>query len=127
MIPILHGPASRAGFPYSTFTRAGGFVYLSGLLGDDASGQFPPGGVAAETRLILHKADAILAEAGCGFANLVKVTVSLREEDDFDAFNQVYAEFIPRPHPARTTNCVPVVAAARIGIDFIAYSGLHLS
>ena len=80
--------------PYSQGIAAGGLVFTSGQLGlDPATGDFAPGGVAAQTRQSLANVKAVLEEAGASLDKVVKTTVFLRDMNDFAAMNAVYAEF----------------------------------
>jgi 2-iminobutanoate/2-iminopropanoate deaminase len=91
--------------PYSPAVIASGpllFVSSQGPL-DPATGQVPPGGIAAEARQALSNIRTIVEGCGGSLAGAVKVTVFLRDMADFAAMNEVYAEFFPEPRPARTT------------------------
>ncbi len=93
--------------PYSQAVEAGGFIYVSGQLPiDPATGAFPEGGVAAQTRQSLLNAGAILRQAGTGLENVVKTTVFLADMNDFAAMNEVYAGFFNAPYPARSAVAV---------------------
>jgi 2-iminobutanoate/2-iminopropanoate deaminase len=53
--------------------------------------------------------------------NVVKVTVYLRNMEDYAAFNAVYASFFPTDPPARETVAVSGLAlGANIELSFIA-------
>ena len=45
----------------------------------------------------------VLIEAGYYFKDVVKVNVFLTDMNDFAAMNEVYAMFVSKPEPARTT------------------------
>ena len=83
---------------YSQGIRAGGFVYTSGQLGMAPDGAFVPGGVAEQSRQALHNVAAVLEAGGSSLARVVKVTVFLRDMDDFAAMNAVYAEVFRAAH-----------------------------
>jgi 2-iminobutanoate/2-iminopropanoate deaminase len=80
----------------------GRFVFVSGQasLRDGAA---VSGTVEEETRLALANLAAVLAEAGAGLEDVVRVGVFLADIADFDAMNAAYAEIMPGPLPARTT------------------------
>lgn len=89
--------------PYNQAVVGGGLLFSAGQLGmDPATGEFVPGGVEEQTRRALENAGAILAEAGLGFADVVKTTVFLQDMNDFAAMNEVYAEFFAQDPPARS-------------------------
>ena len=73
---------------------------------DPATGAFPRGGVAEQTRQSLKNAQAILKEAGMSLSNVVKTTVFLADMGDFAAMNEVYKEFFAQPFPARSAVAV---------------------
>ena len=67
------------------------------------------GGVAAQTTQALANLRAILAAAGCGLEDVVKVTLYLADMSDFAAANKVYAEHFEEPYPARAAASCPML------------------
>lgn len=109
--------------PYSQAIDSGaGLVFVSGQLPiDPATGAFPQGGVAEQTRQSLTNAKAILAAAGLGLENVVKTTVFLADMGDFAAMNEVYAQFFSAPFPARSAVAVKALPkGALVEIECIA-------
>ena len=93
--------------PYSQAIEANGFVYASGQLPiDPATGNFPEGGVAAQTRQSILNAENIVQAAGTDLKHVVKTTVYLADMADFGAMNEVYAQFFSEPFPARSAVAV---------------------
>ena len=93
--------------PYSQAIEVNGFVYASGQLPiDPATGNFPEGGVAAQTRQSILNAENILQAAGTDLKPVVKTTVYLADMVDFGAMNEVYAQFFSEPFPARSAVAV---------------------
>lgn len=93
--------------PYSQGIQAGNLVFTAGQAGlDPATGKLVPGGVQAQARRTLENIGAVLAAAGTGFEQVVKVTVFLADMGDFKAVNEVYAEFFTEPYPARSAVAV---------------------
>ena len=93
--------------PYSQAIEANGFVYASGQLPiDPATGNFPEGGVAAQTRQSILNAENILQAAGTDLKHVVKTTVYLADMADFGTMNEVYAQFFSEPFPARSAVAV---------------------
>lgn len=90
--------------PYSQACEAGDFVFVSGQLPiDPATGAFPEGGIAEQTRQSLANGKAILEAAGSCMDNVVKTTVLLADIADFAAMNAVYGEFFSEgKYPARS-------------------------
>lgn len=108
--------------PYSQAIEAGGMVFASGQLPiDPATGAFPEGGIKEQTRQSILNAQAILQEAGCSLANVVKTTVLLADIADFAAMNEVYASFFSEPFPARSAFAVrDLPKGALVEIEMIA-------
>ena len=93
--------------PYSQAIEVNGFVYASGQLPiDPATGNFPEGGVAAQTRQSILNAEKILQAAGTDLKHVVKTTVYLADMADFGAMNEVYTQFFSEPVPARSAVAV---------------------
>lgn len=93
--------------PYSQAIEVNGFVYASGQLPiDPATGNFPEGGVAAQTRQSILNAENILQAAGTDLKHVVKTTVYLADMANFGAMNEVYAQFFSEPFPARSAVAV---------------------
>lgn len=117
------GGAHPEGLPIAEAVSAGGFVFLSGLCGFDASGAIVKGGIQAETRSILDEAQRLLELAGATLSDVVKVGVYLSRAEDFDAFNAVYRERFAGSPPARISMCVMLTIDASIELDLTAYIG----
>jgi 2-iminobutanoate/2-iminopropanoate deaminase len=60
------------------------------------------GGVEAETRQALINLSTILEAAGSSLERVVKTTVFLRDINDFQRMNAVYATFFQSEPPARS-------------------------
>ncbi|MEM7123145.1 MAG: RidA family protein [Pseudomonadota bacterium] len=120
-IRLEHGAPGEEGMPFSSFVRAGDFIYLSGLvaLGDDQ--EIVSGGVGAETTKILDVADGILRKAGSSLKDVVKVSICLANPSDFDEFNAVYAKYFTSKPPARATICASLTIDAKVEIELTAY------
>ena len=108
--------------PYSQAIEAGGLVFASGQLPiNPSTGTFPEGGIKEQTRQSILNAEAILKEAGCSLANVVKTTVLLADIADFAAMNEVYASFFSEPFPARSAFAVrDLPKGALVEIEMIA-------
>ena len=88
---------------------------------DPKSGQLIDGDVVAQTERVLDNLGAVLAAAGCTFADVVKTTIYLVDLGDFQAVNQIYAKRFVSAPPARATVQVSALPrGARVEIDAIA-------
>jgi 2-iminobutanoate/2-iminopropanoate deaminase len=100
---VPQGGASPRGH-YTPAIRAGDFIYVSGQGPiDPATDQMTPGDVAFQTRLTLGNIQRILQAAGAALADVVKVSVFLRDISKFHEMNKAYAEVFGDHKPARTT------------------------
>jgi 2-iminobutanoate/2-iminopropanoate deaminase len=108
--------------PYSQGVISGGFLFLSGQIAlDAATGEFVPGDVSAQTERVLQNLLAVLKEAKMGPENVVKTTVYLADMADFAKMNEVYARFLGKHPPARSTiQAAGLPRGARVEIDVIA-------
>ena len=123
MKPINTPNAPAAIGPYSQAIDSGcGLVFVSGQLPiDPATGAFPEGGVAQQTRQSILNAQAILKEAGLELSNVVKTTVFLADMGDFGAMNEVYGQFFTQPFPGRSAVAVKTLPkGALVEIECIA-------
>lgn len=112
----------RAVGPYSLAIDTEQLVYLSGQVHiDGETGKLVEGDIGTQTRQCLENLKKVLASAGLGFEHVVKTTVFLVDMADFAAMNQVYAEYMVAPFPARSTIQVAALPlGARVEIEAIA-------
>ena len=108
--------------PYSQAISVGGWLFTSGQIGlDPASGQLVAGGFDEQARQTLANLRAVLASAGCGFADVVKATVFLADFADFPRLNGLYAEVMGDHRPARSTvQAAGLPKGALVEIDLVA-------
>ena len=112
--------------PISHFTdavRAGNLLFVSGIVAVDGEENLVGGNdVVAQTRQVFENMRAILAAAGCGFEDVVKVTVFLTDIDDRPAINPVRQEIFGTARPASTLVEVTrlAVPGARVEIEAVA-------
>ncbi|MBR4744655.1 MAG: RidA family protein [Oscillospiraceae bacterium] len=108
--------------PYSQGIQANGFVFVSGQLPiDPATGAFAGEDISSQTHQALKNVRAVLAEAGAGLEDVVRVNVYLKDIGDFAAMNQVYAEYFSDPCPARAAVQVAAIPKdALLEIEVIA-------
>jgi 2-iminobutanoate/2-iminopropanoate deaminase len=116
---ILTDQAPIPSSGYSQALRIGNLVVTSGYLGTHPDGSgVVKGGFDAEVRQALHNIGAVLAAAGCGFADVVRVNVSLTEIERFTEMDRIYCEFFSAPYPTRNTIGVHQLwGGAQVGFD----------
>lgn len=108
---------------YSQAVRVGHHIYVSG------SGPFDPKshaivaeGIKEQTCRTLDNIAAILKAEACSLENVVKVTVFLKNMNDFKGMDAAYREYFKNDPPARTTVQAELYGKGRlIVIDAIAY------
>lgn len=103
---IKTGGAPGAIGPYSQGIKTGGLVFTSGQIPIDPATGAIPQSAEAQAVQALENVKAVLAAAGAELADVVKVTVFIRDMNDFLKINEVYARFFAAPYPARS--CVEV-------------------
>ncbi|MBV9903979.1 MAG: RidA family protein [Alphaproteobacteria bacterium] len=93
-----------ANLPFSQAVRAGGVLYLSGAIGNlPGKMELVPGGIEAESKVMMENIGAVLKEAGSGFDRVVKCVVYLADMAEWGAFNKVYVPYFAAGRfPART-------------------------
>ncbi|MBO4223911.1 RidA family protein [Bradyrhizobium neotropicale] len=90
--------------PYSQAISAEGrFVFLAGQTPRTRDGRRISDALFVEqARLALDNLEAAARASGLSLRHAVKINVYLRSLEDIPAFNQVFAEYIGDPPPART-------------------------
>ena len=89
--------------------RVGDMLYISGQL--PGSREAPMDStIGGQTKQVLDKIKAIAEASGTKMEHVVKCTVFLVSQADFQGMNQAYREYWPKEPPARST----VVVAALV-------------
>ena len=112
---IVEGNAKPRGrFPH--IKRAGDFLFVSGTSSrraDDsiAGAETDKFGtthldIREQTRAVIENIRDILASMDAGLKDLVEISTFLVKIEDFEAYNEVYAQFFDEQGPARTTVAV---------------------
>lgn len=92
--------------PYSQAVKVEGWVFCSGQIPVDPDTGTIADGISAQTERCLKNLSAVLEAAGATLADAVKVTVFLKDMNDFAEMNKIYGMFFPVNEPARA--CVEV-------------------
>ena len=115
---------SRPVFAHSAdAVRAGGLLFVAGILPADASGELVGGGdVVAQAERVFDDLGDVLGAGGCSFADVAKVSVFLTDADDRAAINPVRQRVFGTTRPASTLVEVSALAVpgAKIEVDAIA-------
>jgi len=108
---------------YTDAVRAGELLFVSGCIAVDADGRLVGGDdVVDQTRQVFRNLEAVLAAAGAGIGDVVKVTVFLTDVSDRAAVNVVRQEVFGDVRPASTLVEVSklVLEGARVEIEAVA-------
>ena len=100
--------------PYSTYTRVGNLIFLSGQVAVDPQTQTIPQSFAAQLKLIFENIRVILESAGSALDHILKTTVFLKNLSDYAEYNEIYRNYFNGGYPARTT-----VVADLVHDDFL--------
>ena len=109
--------------PFSPGVKAGDYVFVSGQVGH----QDPKTGdeiesIEAQTGQCIQNMREVLRSAGSDLADVAKVTVFLREADDFLKMNEVYKSYFIGDLPARSTVVTGlVIPSMLVEMECIAY------
>jgi len=108
--------------PYSQGVIAGGLLFVSGQIAiDPATNQLVSGDIEAQTEQVMSNLLAVLKAAKMGADNVVKTTVYLSDLADFPRMNEVYARFLGKAPPARSTiQAAGLPKGVKVEIDVIA-------
>jgi 2-iminobutanoate/2-iminopropanoate deaminase len=112
--------------PISHFTdavRAGDLLFVSGIVSVDGDERLVGGDdVVEQTRQVFRNMGEVLAAAGCGFADVVKVTVFLTDIGDRPRINPLREEVFGDTRPASTLVEVPrlAVEGAKVEVECVA-------
>ncbi|MFW9822285.1 MAG: RidA family protein [Candidatus Thorarchaeota archaeon] len=119
-IEVIDSGSPKAG-PYSLGIKTGNLIFISGQVPE-----LEVSGIREQTLSALNKIKAVLIAGGGDISNLVKVSVFLRNMDDFKIMNQAYSEFfeqngVNEKFPARSTvEATCPLPSALVEIDAIA-------
>ena len=110
--------------PYSQGIIVGNMLYASGQIPIiPETGAIAEGDITVQAEQAIKNVGAILAEAGCGYEDVVKTTCFLADMADFATFNAVYKKYFTGK-PARS--CVAVKQLPKnvlCEVEVIAYVG----
>jgi enamine deaminase RidA (YjgF/YER057c/UK114 family) len=107
--------------PFHPAVRAGDFIFVSGQVAKDASGNMLVGTIEQETAGTIESIRRILAEEGATLADVVQVTTYLEDTRDFGRYNKVFSEHFKDAVLARTTVEARAVINTKIEMAAIAY------
>ena len=99
--PIQTPGAPEAIGTYSQAIRAADTVYLSGQIGLDPATMQMAEGVEGQTHRVFRNLAAVAAAAGLSLDHAVRMTVYLTDLAHFARVNEIMAQYVREPYPAR--------------------------
>ena len=113
--------AAQYGWPQSTAVRAGGLVFVSGVVPvDPETGERMQGTLTSEAHRAFQNLKLILESAGTSLDRLVHVRAMVYDRIEYDALNRVYRQYVPDGPPARTVWSVQIADAFKVQLDAVA-------
>jgi len=99
----LYSPPGGGVFTSAIEAPAGRTIYISGLTSRDVTGTVVgDGDIKLQTETVLKNIQAILGEVGGTLDDIVRVTVYIRNMEDFAAIHEVRRRYFTQPYPAST-------------------------
>jgi reactive intermediate/imine deaminase len=111
---------------YTDAVRAGGLLFVSGIVPVDGEGRLVgEGDVVEQARQVFRNMGDVLAAAGASFADVAKVTVYLTDVDDRPLINPVRQQVFGETRPASTLVEISrlAVPGALIEVEAVAVVG----
>ncbi|MGE4317891.1 MAG: RidA family protein [Deferribacterales bacterium] len=114
-IPFQTERAPAAIGPYSQAIMTQNMLFVSGQIPlDPETMRVVEGGITEQTRRVMESLIAVVEDAGFDKKSIAKVTIFIKNMDDFGTINEIYAEFMGVWRPARA-----VVEVARLPKDVL--------
>ena len=108
--------------PAAKAVKADGWLYVSGMVPKDKSGDLVTGSIKVQGKQALDNLMETLAMAGYTAKDVVRVTVYLDDARDFPSFNAVYREyFATEDSPARVCVLAYKPTDIKVELDAIAW------
>lgn len=93
--------------PYSQAVKAGNLLFISGQVSiNPKTNEFVDSDIETQTEQVLKNIKAILEAGGSSLEDVVKVTIYLRNIEDFTLVNKIYSKYFEDSLPARA--CIEV-------------------
>lgn len=97
-------PSVRTPPGYSHAVQGGGLVFVSGQVALDAEGSVVGvGDMAEQARQAFRNLGAVLAAAGCSFADVLKLTYFVRDIEAVASIRAARDEFVDTANPPAST------------------------
>ena len=94
--------APKAIGPYSQGVVSNDHIFLSGQIPLNSNGVLLDGNIQEQVGLVFQNIQHLLETQNCTLQNIVKLTVFLKDIQDFDAVNDKMIELLEEPYPSRS-------------------------
>lgn len=118
----IHPPFSRYSLGIEVSSRSR-YVFCSGQIGIRADGTIPPD-CDTQTRVCFDNIAAVLAEAGMGFGDVVKLNAFVTGREHLAEYMKVRNELFPEPYPASTLMIVTGFARPEFVVEIEAIAAV---
>jgi 2-iminobutanoate/2-iminopropanoate deaminase len=89
--------------PYSQAIEANGFIFVSGQgAAEPETREVVSDNINEQAAQVFGNISAVLSAADASLNDVVKAIVFLTDMENYDAVNEVYAEYMGSPFPARS-------------------------
>lgn len=93
--------------PYSQAIAVGNLIYTSGQIPiNPVSGVVDAQDIESQTRQVLENLKNVLEASGSELSKVIKITVFIKDMNNFPKINEVYSKYFEGTYPARS--CVEV-------------------
>jgi reactive intermediate/imine deaminase len=117
---ITTGQAPQAIGTYSQAIEVNGVVYMSGQIPLDPGSMELVEGIREQIHQVFRNLTSVAQAADATLADAVKLTIYLTDLGDFATVNEVMAEYISEPYPARAAIEVSALPkGAQVEVDAI--------
>lgn len=90
--------------PYSQAVKAGNLLFTSGQIAiDPKTGILITDDIEKETEMVMKNLEAILKDANTNFEKVIKTGIFVKDLNNFEKINKIYATFFKSNFPARET------------------------
>ncbi|MCD8552862.1 MAG: RidA family protein [Seleniivibrio sp.] len=114
-MPFQTDRAPSAIGPYSQAIITGNMLFVSGQIPlDPETMKVVEGGIKEQSKRSVESLLSVVEDAGFGKKSIAKVTIFIKNMDDFGIINEIYSDFMGDHRPARA-----VVEVARLPKDVL--------
>jgi 2-iminobutanoate/2-iminopropanoate deaminase len=100
---VVTDKAPKAIGPYSQAIISGNLVFTSGQIPiDPVTGNLETGSIEEQAHLVFKNLAAVLKAARSGLEKAIKVTVFLKDMNNFAKVNDIYSQYFKGVFPARS-------------------------